>query len=194
MVATFGGDHWADAAREQAIPSAAALGVPVVAVHHPDGTIATARNAGAALAATEWLVFLDADDALEPGYVDAMARASGDLRAPAVRYVERGMVDVPAPLVFSDRNIDRINPCVIGTAIRRTMFDHVGGFWNERAWEDWSLFRRAWLAGAVLEHVPDAVYRAHVNPVGRNSTVSNPLGLSREIRRNHAAWRRRVLR
>lgn len=190
IVGTFGPEHWVDLANARAIPSATAEGVEVI--HRHGATIAEARNAGAAAASSEWLVFLDADDELEPGYIAAMAAADGDLRAPAVRYVTA--TEHPDPIILDGRNIDRLNPCVIGTALRRDMFDFVGGFWNERAWEDWSLFRRCWLAGAKLVHVPTAVYRAHVNPTGRNNTVSDPVGLSRHIRRRHAEWRRSTLR
>lgn len=83
-----------------------------------------------------------------------------------------------------------MNPCVIGTLIRRELFAEAGGFWSERAWEDWSLFRRAWLLGATIDHVPAAVYRVTVNPAGRNSTIDRPHSLHREILRSHATWLR----
>ncbi len=193
MVATHGDASWSTLADERAVPSARALDVAVIQIHGDDATLAETRNAGAALAETEWLIFLDADDELEAGYVEALRRSGADLRAPAVRYVLEGQ-PVPEPITYHERNIDRINPCVIGTAVRRDLFDRVGGFWNERAFEDWSLFRRCWLAGAVLEHVPDAVYRATVNPAGRNSTVPRRVDLCRQIRRSHTEWKRRTLR
>lgn len=190
VVATFGAPHWSELAALRAGPSAEAEH-PAELIFEHGATLASARNAGAARARSEWLCFLDADDELEPGFLSALLAPDvlSDLRAPAVRYVTEG-APPPAPLVFADRNIDRLNPCVIGTLLRRELFEAAGGFWPERAWEDWSLFRRAWLLGATIEHVPTAVYRVNVNPAGRNSTVDRPHSLHREILRSHAAWLR----
>lgn len=191
IVATFGEQRWADMARRRAVPSAEAEHPAELIVEH-GSRLHLARNAGAARASAEWLCFLDADDELEPGYLDAMAATSGDLLAPAVRFVDdpRGIPRGEA-VTFADRNISRLNPCVIGTLVRRQLFDEAGGFWPERAWEDWSLFRRCWLLGAKIEHVPRAVYRAHTDPAGRNSTVANREGLARQIVGSHALWLRR---
>lgn len=188
IVATFGADRWAQLARTVAVPSAEAEQPTELIVHHGE-TLHQARNDAADRASSEWLCFLDADDELEPGYLQALLSASADLRAPAVRYVTAGQAD-PDPLLFDRRNIATMNPCVIGTLIRAELFSDVGRFWPERAWEDWSLFRRAWLAGATIEHVPAAVYRVHHDPAGRNSTVDRPHTLRREILRSHAAWTR----
>jgi hypothetical protein len=93
------------------------------------------------------------------------------------------------PECYGSRDIiNGLNPCPIGTLIHRTMFDAVGGFWDEPAWEDWSLFRRAVLIGAEITFVHDAVYHAADNPRGRNSTVRNPQALRRQILESHRRW------
>lgn len=186
VVATFGDEAFAQLARRVAIPSALAQEPDELYVQHGP-TLHQARNAGAAAARAEWLCFLDADDELEPGYLVELLGAAGELRAPSARYVIAG-APIPPPVSFASRNIAHVNPCVIGTLIRRELFEAAGGFWPERAWEDWSLFRRAWLLGASIEHVPSAIYRVNVNPAGRNSTVDRPHTLHREILRSHAAW------
>lgn len=164
IVATYGNDpHYQNLADKRAVPSARSQ-APVIRSHAE--TLAKARNAGASGVDTEWLIFLDADDELDVGYVAAMGYATADLRAPAVRYCFGGEPD--PPIVFEDRNIEHLNPCVIGTAVRKAMFDHVGGFLNEPVYEDWSLWLRCVRAGASLEHVRDAHYIAHHNPNGRN--------------------------
>lgn len=196
IVASYGDDRWAHLAHRRAIPSARAaierrrVQSEILDCHRPDGNLAGIRNDLAGMAEGEWLCFLDADDELEPGYLDALLAPDrwGDLRAPAIRYVTAGRA--ADPITLEDRNIDTMNPCVIGTLIRRDMFHRVGGFWGERAWEDWSLFRRAWLVGARIEHVRAAVYTVHVDPAGRNSTVHNPRALHREIVLSHNRWRR----
>lgn len=133
-----------------------------------------------------WICFLDADDELSGDYLDAMeARQSHDrqLLTPALALGDR-----PAECYGSRDIINGLNPCPIGTLIHRSVFDEVGGFWDEPAWEDWSLFRRAVLAGAEIVFVHDAVYHATHNPRGRNSTVRNPQALRRSIISTHERW------
>lgn len=199
LIATYGDDEWKNRGETcfddhcRRFPD-----VPVVFHHGSHSTLAQARNevvdaAHAAGHATEWLCFVDADDHLEPGYFDAFAAAveslcdhqtsQWDLWAPAIRYGPGS-----DPMVFRDRNIRTLNPCVIGTLIHRAMFEQVGRFWEERAWEDWSLFRRAWIAGAKIHHVAAAVYQAGDSPVGRNSTVKRPEQLHADIVESHRRW------
>jgi cellulose synthase/poly-beta-1,6-N-acetylglucosamine synthase-like glycosyltransferase len=189
-VATFGDDSWKVKA-EACGDAAAEQGADVLAYHGL--TLASARNAMAGDAGTEFLIFLDADDEIAPGYIDAMLTADGDLRAPRLHLVHPdGSTEIPD---LASRDIATMNPCAIGTMIRREMFLDVGGFWEERAWEDWSLFRRCWLTGASIVHVPDAVYVSHVDPAGRNSMVADKRHLHREIIASHNWWlteRRRV--
>ena len=48
------------------------------------------------------------------------------------------------------------------------MVRDVGG-WRDFTWsEDWDLWLRCWLAGATVEAIPDAIYRAYVRPNSRN--------------------------
>ena len=185
IIATYGDLKWSERAHEVAVPSAMGQGAEVLTLH--GDTLASARNRGAAMAIGRWLVFLDADDELEPGYIEALANATGTLRAPAVRYVwDNGYVEEPQ--TFGHRDMLTMNQCVIGTAIPTDIFNVLGGFREERAWEDWSLFRRAYLAGANITHNPKAVYRAHVSPFGRNNSVYDPHGLTEQIRRSHEEW------
>lgn len=193
IIATHGSDEWRERGNNLAIKTNDAFpGVEIVFGHSKTEQLHEVRNRLAARATSEWLCFLDADDELAPGYFDAMERATGDLRAPAVSWVEEGISSEPRCL--TERNIKVGNPCVIGTLIRKSMFDRVGGFWGERAYEDWSLFRRAWLVKAKIEHVPDALYIVHVSPDSRNNTVDDAAGLCEEIRISHREWMRQKKR
>lgn len=173
IVATYGTDEWASLGESTAVAHDA------VHVHGP--TLASARNQAAQHATTEWLLYLDADDALTPGYLDAMSLAYGDLRAPVLE------LHYPDKVVRPDltgRDIERTNPCCIGTAIRREMLLACGGFPDFPAWEDWALFLRAARRGATITHVPGAVYKATVRPKSRNTDIPDAAHLYAAIR----AW------
>jgi hypothetical protein len=172
VVATYGDDWWRRLAERRALPSADAQGVPVVYAHAR--TLHDARNAGLAEVTTGWVVHLDADDELEPGYIEAMA-GSADVRAPSVRYVRNGRPGFPAmPRVAGHTHtcvaecLTQGNWLVVGAMVRTDLLRKVGG-WRDFPWsEDWDVWLRCHLAGATIEAIPQAVYRAHVRPNSRN--------------------------
>lgn len=177
VVATFGDEWWKRLAWKRAIPSALAQ---APCVHSHRDSLVEARNAGVASVESEWIIHLDADDELEPGYVDALGRGRADLRAPSVRYVQGGRVGTARqPRVARHRHncsagcLSEGNWLVVGTAVRTELARKVGG-WRDFPWsEDWSLWLRCYLAGATVEACPDAVYRAHVRPDSRNRSATH---------------------
>lgn len=185
-VATHGDDKWKRIAQEWAIPSAEAQGVPVVVSHYRKRGLAASRNGALRKVETEWVMFLDADDELEPGYVEALGRAGGDLRVGSLVEVKpdgsRGRIRLER------RNIEKVNPCHVGTAIRTETLRDLGGFPTQfPRWEDWAVFLRAFRRGASIVHVPDAVYLQHWRPDSMGRTVvdvCDPYALHDEIR----AW------
>lgn len=172
-IATFGDKDWADMARSRAMPSAAEQGVRVV--HRHGVSLHEARNAVLDAVRTEWIVHLDADDELEPGYFEAMEQGSADLRAPAVRYVRSGSEARPRiPRVAGHHHacsadcLPEGNWMVVGTAVRTELLKRVGGWKPFPVYEDWDAWLRCWLAGASVEAIPDAIYRAHFRADSRN--------------------------
>lgn len=182
VVATYGDPSWVALARRRAIPSAEKFGVPVVHVH--GDTLHGARNACVAKVRTEWVVHLDADDELEDGYLDHMFTSDADVKVPSVRYVTSGFNPVRMPKVAGhqhDCTADCLpfgNWIVVGAAVRAQQVRDVGG-WRDFPWsEDWDLWVRCWHAGATIEAVPDAVYRAHVRPNSRNRSPNRSTRLA----------------
>ena len=172
-VATFGDDGWVRTAEEVALPSAESFGVPVVHCHRD--TLYGARNACLDEVCTEMVIYLDADDELEYGYLAAMVTASADIRVPQVRYVRPGQ-SIPSQPVMPKvaGHSHRCRPAclvygnwiVIGAAARTDLLREVGG-WRDYGWEDWDLWLRCHLAGASIQAAPPAVYRAYVRPESR---------------------------
>lgn len=184
VIATFGEQKWQDLANERAVPSTVRQTMPPTrCIYVHDETLAGARNKGAEQADTEWLIFLDADDELAPDYIEQMDRKTkmspgADIFVPAVQYVHPDHEDEPRMLGPFD--LRTMNYIVIGAPVRKRVFDAVGGFWDERAWEDWSLWLRCEHLGAELVSAPRAVYRAYVNHISRNR-LQRPQQLRKEI-------------
>jgi glycosyltransferase involved in cell wall biosynthesis len=171
VIGTFGDSSWADLARERALPSALDQ---AYAVHAHRDTLAEARNAGLASVETEWCLVLDADDELEPGYVEAMGRGTADVRGPMARYVRAGHERLWQPRVAGHTH-DCAAECLrdgnwllIGAAVRTELLRRAGG-WKDYDWsEDYSTWIRCWKAGGTFELIPDAIYRAYVRRDSRN--------------------------
>lgn len=149
-------------------------------------TLSEARNFGAQCCRTDWLIFLDADDALDPGYIEAMlAVEEGDIRRPATLGVyEDGSTDDESVMI-PRKDIAVANYIVIGAMCRREQFLSAGGFPELPILEDWALWRRLIASGSTVVDVPDAVYRVGVNPQGRNQDQRLHSTIYRQIRDTH---------
>lgn len=138
-------------------------------------TLAEARNQGAREATGAWLIFLDADDQLDPGYIEAMETVVATLgtrrallKPSTLGVYPDGSTD-DHPVMIEARPLLESNHMVIGTAMRRAEFTAVDGFGDMPILEDWDLFIRLQIAGATPIEVPDAIYRVGVWPHSRNN-------------------------
>lgn len=183
VVATFGGPEWKHLAERRAIPSAQQQGVPVIHAH--ENTLHDARNAGLDRTDTSHIIYLDADDELEPNYITAMMAGTCDLRAPRVRYMRGTIGQQPAfPRVYNHGHMC-VGECllqgnwmVIGTMAPVSLLRRVGG-WRDWPWsEDWDTWLRCYLDGATVEGIPEAIYRAHVSPSSRNRSAPRAVKLA----------------
>lgn len=182
-VSTFGSADWVALAHSRAIPSVEALGVRWVHAHAD--TLHDARNAALASVDTEWVCHLDADDELTAGYFEAMSAVTADVRVPSVSYVTARRPERPRmPRVAGHHHrcaadcLPDGNWIVVGAVVRSELVRSVGG-WRDFPWsEDWDLWLRCYLAGASVEPVPGAVYRAHVRRDSRNRAAPKGVRLA----------------
>lgn len=191
VISTFGNFKWQLLAQERAIPSAKSFGLPVVYNHGE--TLHDARNMGLASVTTEFVVFLDADDELVPGFFEHMAKVDGDLRPPSINHVYERVTFMPQ--VVGQKGVHKhtcVGECltegnwlVVGTVARTELIQRVGGWKEWGNWEDWELWLRCWLAGATITPVPKAVYKAYSTASGRNKakTHEENMKIYHDIRR-----------
>lgn len=119
-------------------------------IHQHNAGPGAARNAGARLAETEFIVFLDADDTLDPTFVaklhTAMVEDPSGCGPVSHAYCQEVLTDqahgtwkVPAwdPMLLLVTNLHPIT-----TLLRRTCFEEVGGFDESLGghYEDWDLW------------------------------------------------------
>lgn len=152
-------------------------------------SVTEARNAGAALSTADWLIFLDADDELDPGYIEAMLAGTGDVRWPSTLGVVNGVEDNYPVLLQPRPNLIISNHCIIGSMVRRELFEAVGGFRDFPVLEDWDFWVRCALAGADFQPCPDAIYRVYVRAGSRNTDLQLHGQVYQQIQQEHqGAW------
>ncbi len=144
---------------------AADAGAHVVDASHRRGPGA-ARNAGAAVAGGAVLVFVDADDLIDPGYVAAMVAALADADVVGSRVDQQLLNPGWSSDVRTIAQHDALpefnpgRPWIYGAtlAMRRETFAAVGGFDESlEASEDFDFSIRCHLMGLRFAFVPDAV-------------------------------------
>ena len=178
-------------------------------VRQPNAGMAAARRAGAALATSAYLYFLDDDDLLLPG---TLARLVAELeRHPAAAFAYGDMVifrdepAVPPPWEGPSYAVNRTEFLLfnqIGSPgqvlIRRSAYEAVSGF-DATIWgtDDWDLWLRL-LARFPARMVPRPVmlYRTHADNASRNiaQMYRSSLRVARRHLRGMPAERRPALR
>jgi len=148
--------------------------------------LSRARNVCAARSKADWLIFLDADDELDPHYIEEMLKGEGDIRQPSTLGIVDGVEDDYPVLIPPKASMLIGNHLVIGSMVRRSLFEKVGGFVNLPVLEDWDFFIRCLIAGAQWSPCPDAIYRVHVRPESRNQDAGLHGRVYGEIQQRYA--------
>lgn len=171
VIATYGDmDEWLPRV-QRASASVQNQTVPADVVIWKHGeTLASARNEGAGECATDFVIFLDADDELDEHYIEAMQAATGDIRRPCTLGVHEDGHEDDYPVMIPQRDLREANYIVIGAAVDHWMFDMVGQFEELPILEDWALWQKCVLQqNAVVTEVPDAIYKVHVGRQGQRN-------------------------
>ncbi len=168
----------------------------VKVIHQDNRGLPGARNRGASGATSEFLVFLDADDWIEPTFIARLAEAirAGD-DADSHAYSQQRMVEPSGSSVWAVPDWDpellmvtNLHP--VTALVRRERFEHVGGFSEDMrdGYEDWDLWlkfaARGWRGVRVRE--PLFAYRRHSRETMIWKAVARHEEIYRRIVARHA--------
>lgn len=160
------------------------------------GQPALARNAGIQLATGDFILPVDADDRLSPGYLAACCEAIEDRPTTELIYADpvyerAGRAEPRVAGEFSLPAMKLGNQLVYCSLYRRDLWVRIGGYRdNIRGYEDWDF----WLAAAVLEvrafHVraPGLIYNDKDGGVFSQTTSEHPLRVARLMLNNAPAY------
>lgn len=128
-----------------------------------------ARNAAAKKTQAEWIHFFDADDEISPNYlekvlplakdeVDVVLCGCEDLQEKTRKQIMRWEYPDERWRKEPIRGAIQRGVVTVASLIRKTKFDEIGGFNEERrCWEDGDMHLRLALAGARFRAVPDVL-------------------------------------
>jgi glycosyltransferase involved in cell wall biosynthesis len=128
-------------------------------VRQPNGGPGAARNRGVRESTGDWLAFIDADDAWRPCKIERQVQVLGSEMDVTFCYVVDPLpCHAPPPQVTFDA-LWKYNCVGMSTAIiRRSLFEEIGGFDEDRAImgvEDYNLWLKLAARGARFRFVPE---------------------------------------
>lgn len=170
--------------------------------------LARIRNLAAQLVATEWIVYLDADDWLATDFIEKGEEwldrhAGADVLTTDMFIVRDGSDPIvrkaDEPLTWFD--LRRRNGVVQTSFIKRNWIPRLGGYDPGLDFEDWDFWIRLVKNGGRIRRLPGPhVYRREHG--GNKSKICDESGATRQVREKHPAgiaatlaaylWRRRA--
>lgn len=153
-------------------------------VRKPNGGLSSARNAGIAFSKGELILPLDADDSIQPTYVERLVAALDANPDVSIAYGAQQNFGADEtfhrhdPYDFRRETIQN----VIGVAsmFKRAAWEAVGGYCEELdSYEDWDFWIGCGERGHHAIHVPEAVFNYRVRP---NSMFAQALDRDRTLK------------
>lgn len=177
IIPTFGNFEKWNPLAQRAVQSVMNQTVEAEIVRIHGTTLAGARNEGAEKAKNGWLVFLDADDELDPKYIEAMENViwakDGQIFQPStVEFNDEGQVGEPG--MIQTYPLLQRNYLIIGSMVSKMVFQKTDGFDPSLpCLEDWDFWLQCERAGAEVAQCPEAIYRIHYSENSRNDPAKH---------------------
>lgn len=172
IIPVFGDKKYMDLSRRAyASAESQTIETQILCQWSPANHVSIVRNDLAKYSKADYLIFLDADDELSPNYVEEMLKVDADIIQPSTQFIHSTHTEPIA--LLPEKDLMKFNYLVVGSAIRRSVFEAIDGFRECDLYEDWDLFVRAYIEGATIGKAPNAVYTVHVNEQGRNNSMTD---------------------
>lgn len=172
-------------------------GPGVRVVHQANAGLPGARNTGAALATGDRLVFLDADDWIEPRFAQRLGEALASDAAASHAYCQERLTDLGQGVVWRVPQWDPLTLLItnlhpVTCLIRRDHFEAVGGFdaTMREGYEDWDLWLRFASRGWHGVRVREVLFnwRRHSHQTMIDDAVARHEAIYRRLLENHRAF------
>jgi glycosyltransferase involved in cell wall biosynthesis len=163
-------------------------------IHQPNAGLPAARNTGAKLATGEHLVFLDADDWIEPTFLATLHAALAADPDASHAYCQERLTDLGNNVIWRVPEWDPIlllvtNLHPVTCLIRRDRFEAVGGFDETmtEGYEDWDLWLRFAERGWRGARWPEPLFnwRRHSRQTMIDDATARHEKLYRRLLENH---------
>ena len=140
----------------------------IVLVRKPNGGLCSARNTGIALAKGEYILPLDADDSIQPTFLERCVAALDGNHDVSIAF--GGQQNFGADETFHPhhaydfRTETLMNLIGVASLFRRTAWEDAGGYAEDidPAYADWNFWISCGEAGHDAMHVPSAVFNYRV--------------------------------
>ena len=138
-----------------------------------------ARNLGIKLAKGEWILPLDADDTLEPTFIERCLKEKTDIISCSMHMFGEKIADCRLNMLHP-RYADflKSNHCLCVALYKKKMWEHIGGYDEKMVlgYEDWELWIRATKAGYTMTVLDDLLfnYRKHGESMNAVSRRNHP--------------------
>lgn len=145
-------------------------------VRRENGGLSSARNSGVAAARGEYVLPLDADDAISPRFLEEAVRALDADPAVSIAYGPHKNFGADSSfhpsLEYDLRLLVRINFIGVASLYRRQAWEDVGGYSPMDSYEDWEFWISCGERGHSGKRVPGALfhYRVRANSMFAEAT------------------------
>ncbi len=145
-----------DGSRDDTAAVVERFGAAVRLVRQTNAGCGQARNTGVRAARGNWLAFLDADDLWQPTKLARQMPETADPQVAVIVCRARSKDGRRLPRRFTFDDLWAGNDAIVSSSlVRRSVFEEAGGFWKERACEDYHLWLRLTAAGWEMANVPE---------------------------------------
>ena len=146
-------------------------------IDRDNGGLSAARNTGFESAAGRFILPLDADNRLQPGFAEEAVSILQNSSEVGVVYGDRrefggrsGLVQVPDFDIFRLLRGNYIDACAV---IRRELWEDCGGYdLRQRSAQDWDLWLKAVARGWKFHHLPLLSFDYRVSPSSLSNTAT----------------------